>query len=251
MIFKKRFFKKYRKKLQNFKDLYDDKIISEKQKVISILTHDIKTPILAQNQSLDLLLNGNFGNLMTPQKEILKEIKASNNFLLEIVLNMIFLEKYEKDRPKLNLENINISNQIEDCFEIIKNQAGQKSQNIVFRSNVQNTTRLLADKNLIRKIILNLLSSSINFGFENSIIEVMLEENKDSISFLTKNKSLYMTKEKLQNLFEQKGEKSDFNALGMSLNLNIAKKLINAHNWDIVARSNPDNSSVFGFVVKK
>ena len=37
----------------------------------------------------------------------------------------------------------------------------------------------------------------------------------------------------------------------MSLNLNIAKKLIKAHNWEIVAKSKKDNSTVFGFVAKK
>ena len=37
----------------------------------------------------------------------------------------------------------------------------------------------------------------------------------------------------------------------MNLNLNIAKKLIKAHNWDIIAESDVDNSSVFGFVVRK
>ena len=60
-----------------------------------------------------------------------------------------------------------------------------------------------------------------------------------------------MTKEKINSLFEDKKNLCDFNQLGMSLNLNIAKKLIQAHNWDIVAESQKDNSSIFGFVVKK
>ena len=60
-----------------------------------------------------------------------------------------------------------------------------------------------------------------------------------------------MTKEKLENLLKDKKDTKDFNQLGLNLNLNIAKKLINAHNWEIIANSNPDNSSEFGFLVKK
>ena len=60
-----------------------------------------------------------------------------------------------------------------------------------------------------------------------------------------------MTKEKINSLFEDKKNLCDFNQLGMSLNLNIAKKLINAHKWNIIAESKKDNSSTFGFVVKK
>ena len=59
-----------------------------------------------------------------------------------------------------------------------------------------------------------------------------------------------MTKEKIKNILDNK-KASDFNQLGINLNLNIANKLISAHKWDIVANSNADNSSVLGFIVKK
>ena len=59
-----------------------------------------------------------------------------------------------------------------------------------------------------------------------------------------------MTKEKIKNILEDK-KIYDFNQLGMNLNLNVANKLISIHKWDIVACSNRDNTSVFGFIVKK
>ena len=61
----------------------------------------------------------------------------------------------------------------------------------------------------------------------------------------------YIWQEKINSLFEDKKNLSDFNQLGMNLNLNIAKKLINAHNWKIIAQSKENNSSTFGFVVQK
>ena len=95
------------------------------------------------------------------------------------------------------------------------------------------------------------MSGSIAFGFENSDIEVSIKENKNKISFQAKNKSIYMTKEKIKNLLKDKENSSDLNQLGAHLNLNIAQKLISAHNWDIIANSSKDNSSIFGFVIKK
>ena len=60
-----------------------------------------------------------------------------------------------------------------------------------------------------------------------------------------------MTKEKINSLLKDKENLKDFNQLGMNLNLNIAQKLITAHNWSVIANSNKDNSSTFGFVVNK
>ena len=78
-----------------------------------------------------------------------------------------------------------------------------------------------------------------------------MKENRNTVSFYTKNKSIYMTKEKINSMFEDKKGLSDFNQLGTNLNLNIAQKLIEAHHWDLVAKSSKDNSSTLGFVVKK
>ena len=251
MFFKRIFLKKYKEKLKRLINRYKSKIQNERNKFISILNHDIKTPILAQQQSLELLLKNAFGSFSKEQENILKEIYYSNNFLLEVVTNSLFLAKYENENPNLNIENLDIVEQIKDCCESIKNYASEKQQNIILKTEKNKKIKLNADRKLVQKIIFNILSSSISYGFEKSDIEILIKENKDSISFCAKNKSIYMTKEKINNLLEDKKDLHDFNQLGMNLNLNIAKKLINAHNWNIIAKSKKNNSSVFGFVVKK
>ena len=104
---------------------------------------------------------------------------------------------------------------------------------------------------MIQKIFANIISSSICSGFENSNIEISVEEKDNLISFCAKNESVYMSKEKLNSLLEDKKSTKDFNQLGLNLNLNIAKKLIKAHSWDVIAQSDADNSSVFGFVARR
>ncbi|MBE7708557.1 MAG: HAMP domain-containing histidine kinase [Cyanobacteria bacterium SIG27] len=251
MFFKRKFFKKYREKLNKIKSKYEKSINIERNKFISILNHDIKTPILAQKQSLEFLLNSWFEDLSQEKRIIIEEIYNSNEFILEVLLNSIFLAKYEIENPKLNLEKINIIEQVQDCCEIIKQNAKQKQQKIIIKTNKIDDIKLNADRKLIQKIIYNILSSSVSSGFEESDIEILIKENKDFISFSAKNNSIFMTKEKLENLLKDKKDTKDFNQLGLNLNLNIAKKLINAHNWEIIANSNPDNSSEFGFLVKK
>ena len=186
MFFKNRFLKKYREKLRKIKNKHTLILQHERNKFVSILNHDIKTPILAQNQSLELLLKEVFGEVPKRQKEILKEIYNSNNFLFEVVTNSIFLAKYESENPKLNMEKLDIVEQIKDCCEMVKNFASEKQQNIIIKSSTDKKIKLNGDRKLIQKIIFNILSSSVSYGFENSDIEVLIKENKDSVSFYTK-----------------------------------------------------------------
>ena len=250
MFFKKTFKKIYRQRLKKIKNRLANQISQERNKFLSILNHDIKTPLLAQNQALELLMkeNSSFSQL---QNELLKELHISNNFLLEVVSNSIFLAKYENEKPKLNIENIDIVEQIKDCCEIVKKIAKNKQQNIIVKPFKNKEIKLPADRILIQKILINLLTSSVSSGFEKSNIEISLKENKNSISFYAKNKSIFMTKEKINSLFSTRKTLKDFNQLGMNLNLNLASKLIKAHNWDIIAKSKKDNSMIFGFIVKK
>ena len=213
-MFKKNLIRRIRKILKKQRQKYLDFFDAERKKFISVLNHDIKTPILAQNQALEILLKDS-------DDEILKEIAYSNRFLLQVVINSIFLQKYELEKPKLNLEKISILSEIQNCIEEINLIASEKKQKIIL--NMPKDVELSADRNLVRKIIFNILTSSIAFGYENSSVEVLIKENKNNISFCAKNKSIFMTKEKIKDLLtEEKSSFRDFNQLGMNLNLNIA-----------------------------
>ena len=59
----------------------NNEILLEKENFIEMLTHDLKTPIRAQIQALNLLLKDYFGPLNPKQREIIKEIMASNKYM--------------------------------------------------------------------------------------------------------------------------------------------------------------------------
>ena len=236
----KNYFKKIYKKL---KSKYTNEAIKKNEKFISILNHDIKTVLLAQIQSLKLYLQD------SAPKEILYEILNSNYFLYEIIKNTIFLSDYETEAKKPMLENVDITGEASNICKCIEKFAHSKNQKIIFKTNSEKII-CKADKEMVNKIIYNILTSCISYGFENSNIEVSVRENKNTIYFSAKNKSIYMSHEKIKNILSDK-KASDFNQIGMNLNLNIANKLINAHKWDIVANSKKDNTNIFGFIVKK
>ncbi len=250
MFFKKNIKKIYKNKIKKIKNKYEKKLQKERNRFICVLNHDVKTPILAQIRSLELLMEGSFGAVDKKQKEIIQETLNSHYHLYETVVNTLFLANYENEKPKLNLESVDIIEEIEDCARLVQNFALDKQQNIVIKSNKNKRIKLSADRKLVQKIIFNLLANSVSSGFENSQIEIFVKQSKNSVSFSAKNKSIYMTKEKINSLFEEKKTLRDFSQLGMSLNLNIVKKLIEAHNWNIVAKSEKNNSSTFGFIAK-
>ena len=242
-MFKKYFQKIYKLRLKKLKLRYFKNIKEKNEKYISILNHDVKTVLLAQIQALKLYMDNK------APREILENVLNSNYFLYEIVKNAIFLSGLEVSNNSLKLEDINISDVVNDVSKSVEHLAQTKNQNIIFKSK---SKKILcrADKHYVNKIIYNILTSAVYYGFEGTSIEVLIEENKDSITFKTKNKSCYMDKEKLKNSFKDKTS-SDFNQLGMNLNLSVAGKLISAHNWNVIAHSDKNDTCTLGFIVSK
>jgi len=91
MLFKNRIVKRLRAILKRNRKKYLQKLEDERNKYVCILTHDVKTPLLAQSQTLELLLGGHFGKLDNSQEEILSEILNSNKLLLKTFINTLFL----------------------------------------------------------------------------------------------------------------------------------------------------------------
>ena len=122
-IYKRKIRKIYKKKLKKIKQRFNSLLQNEKNKFIRILRHDIKTPLLAQIQTLKLLDEGKFGELTKIQQDIIDEILNSNNILYDIISNTIFLSDYENKKPKLKLEDIYIKDEIKEICDSLKNHA--------------------------------------------------------------------------------------------------------------------------------
>ena len=66
---------------------------SLKEDFVATLTHDLKVPIIAETNMLELFLNENFGPISDKQEVALKNMQSSNKELLDLV--QIVLETYK------------------------------------------------------------------------------------------------------------------------------------------------------------
>ena len=118
------------------------KLQQERNQYIKRLNHDIKTPILAHIQTLELLKKGVFGKINSSQKEILSDIIKSHYFILQVIVNTIFILNYENEEYKPNKEKIDIVEHIQDCINSIKNYAKDKEQQIIFNLIIFNNIQI-------------------------------------------------------------------------------------------------------------
>lgn len=239
-------------KYNNFEEVntyYKQLAFQERETYIATLNHDLKTPTIAQIRSLELLLNGQFGQLSSTQKEIISLTLDSCNYMYNMIHTLLSTYKFENGDVSLNYSCFDIVRLIEKCINKILPLSEAKSLKIIFNTDVDSKI-VFGDKKELSRVVENLLSNGINYAFSSSVIHVSVSQSDGNFVVKVRNSSPYISPEKLVNIFKKYTTHVDkYNKVGVGLGLYLSKKIIEAHNGTIIAESSPFQINTFGFII--
>lgn len=140
---------------------------------LSNMTHDIRTPLNAiiGYTTLAKKDRDNADN----QMEYIEKIETASNQLLAIVNNVLEMSRIESGKVELEPKVVNIEECISECDDLMKEQLAEK--NISFTTSCKVSDKwVLCDKNLLSRVLMNLLSNAGKFTAENGTIALSLEQ---------------------------------------------------------------------------
>ena len=232
------------------RDIDAEKTAAEQRETyVATLTHDLKTPTIAQIKALDLLLNDHMGPLNNEQKELLLLTKDSCNFMYDMLSTLLSTYKYENGDYTLNIEQCNILTLVEETVNELESML--KEKNITIEINTEGNVFVTdCDRMQIKRVITNILGNAISYAYSNTPIYILIKQDENGIHFETKNESPYINPETMNNLFKKYvSHAAKFNKIGVGLGLYLSKQIIDTHKGKIYAQSFEDNYNVFGFIL--
>lgn len=235
------------------KNIDDEKEIeSQKETLVATLTHDLKTPTNAQMTAMKILLSESLGSLNDDQKEMLQQTLNSNIYMSNMISTILATYKAESREKKLKYSEFDFFELVNSTCKEISNLAMTKNQNLILKSEMKDT-KVFADELQIKRAFMNLVSNAITYGYENTDIEIKIEDKDEVTMCNVTNKSRYIPAEKLKEMFEKfkTSAGAKFNKASTGLGLFLSKKIINAHNGEIHANSTEDEICTFGFSIPK
>lgn len=220
------------------------------QNIIATLTHDLKTPAVAQIRAIELLLKGNLGEINETQRSFLTDILSSCNNMLDMLVNMLWLYKFDNKRIAVNFSSFNINELIFDILN--ENKLVLNSKNHVFEQNNKTAKiHIVADKMHIKRIIFNLLINAVTHSCEKSKIKIETSVQNNNFIFKVINKGEYLDSEQLNCIFDKNKvftQKSD--GLSTGLGLYLSNSLLELNGGKILYSSNPNGENTFGFTIQ-
>lgn len=232
-----------------FNNIDEEKEVEERKSTfMATLTHDMKTPITAQNNMLNLLHDGAFGPLNEEQKEMIRLTRCSNKYMADIVENILETYKYESGSLKLKPEVFDITELINSLCKGSKSLFDEKQLKLNFSCDDEEHY-MFADRFQIKRVIINFLSNAVTYGYRNTTIDIDLNISDKHIDLSVKNKSKQISKYDLETIFEKftQTQLSNFNKASTGLGLYLSKQIIVMHGGEIYAESLEDGTCIFGF----
>ena len=177
-------------------------IIKKKDSEIATIVHDLKTPINAIYRILNILQTGELGALTKEQAEIIELSRNSGKYMLNLVNTLTSGYECDYNKHQMHKTIFNITEVINVVCCQNEYLAREKSQRIIFNTNnIQ--CNIFADKLQIERVIYNLLSNAITYGFKNSDIILKLESDKNFINFSVTNTAYPIPEQEMKNIFKK------------------------------------------------
>lgn len=217
---------------------------------IATLTHDLRTPLLAAISGLDFILNGTLGETTQKQKELLEAMKKSNEDMLGLTNALLEVYRYEAGKIFLYKTRFSINELIKDCIKELDILFKQNGSNIEIDCNSDNI-EINADKNEIRRVILNLLGNAIKHGGENTKINVCAKKTGKDLVLSVKDNGVGLSQDDQKKLFKRFSQgTSKKRSCSTGLGLYLSRRIVEAHNGTIWVESKPNKGSKFTFCLK-
>ena len=224
-----------------------------KEDFIAMLTHDLKVPIIAQDNTLDLLLDNKYGQLTNEQKDAIKNIKISNSDLRHLVESLLDSHKFEKKGfvPKIQ-ENIALREFIDDIIMQANSIASLHNKIIRLYDHSEPNYKINTDIFLLRRVIQNLILNAVSYGINSDYIDITLENNDDEYIIRVRDYGLGISKENLDKIFNKYYSAAElYSKASMGLGLYLSNKIINTLNGSIRVASEENKGAEFSIIMKK
>lgn len=149
---------------------------ASKDKLFSIIAHDLKNPIGAF-KSLAGIMNDDYNSFTDSEKiDYVKMMKESADSLYNLLENLLTWSRNQRGSIPNNPENINLNLIVDKTVDLLSLQANEKK--IVIIKEIQENVTIFTDVNQFNIILRNLISNSIKFSNPNSEIILIANDTK-------------------------------------------------------------------------
>jgi two-component system, NtrC family, sensor histidine kinase GlrK len=215
------------------------------------MSHELRTPLTSIKEGTGLLLEGVGGATTERQRKLLTILAEESNRLIGLVNSLLDLSKMEAGMMNYSFEKASLA-------PLIKKAVGEitplvEAKGIQLETEVADGLPMVkVDRERILQALRNLIGNAVKFTPKAGRVRVAARPVTGKVEVSVRDTGPGIAAESLKTIFDkfhQGNSAGPFSANGTGLGLAIAKHIIVSHGGEIWAENDPDQGSMFIFVL--
>ena len=220
-----------------------DELEKSRREFIANVSHELNTPLATIYSAAETISDERISDEV--KIRCLDMILNEGERMKRIVQDLLIVSRIDNKKMMWQFTSVNIEKLVGNIYETMRGEAEKKEQTLTLTSG-KNIPAVYADKERIEQVLLNIVSNAIKYTLGGGKIELSLGCDTEKIRVTVKDSGIGIPKEDLPHIFERfyrvdKARSAE--AGGTGLGLSIAKEIINAHNGDIIIKSEPGSGT--------
>lgn|GEM_PF-4507285 len=223
-----------------------------KSEFVSIVAHQLRTPLAGIKWTLDMLINGDLGVLNPDQKTFLFKIHDGNERMIRFVNDLLSINRIESGRLQYNFTSLNLQHVAESVLLDIYPIANKKGIAINFRGKGVTLPQVAADPEKIRVAFQNLLENAVKYTERDGHITLELRNRGAEVLVMVSDNGFGIPKDEQSGIFKRfyrAPSAVKMQTEGSGLGLYLARAIVEAHGGRIWFESIPGEGTSFYFTI--
>ena len=213
---------------------------------MAMVSHELRTPLTSIIGYLDLLQAGHGGPLTQQQEEMLGVVDRNAHRLLELIEDIVTLDRLESGRVPLEQGPIDVARMIDQVVAAVAPLAAAREQRVTADVRRSSGT-LVGDGSQLERVFLNLATNAVKFTPKGGVIDVVADGDADTATITVRDTGMGIPLDEQPRLFSRFFRSSSARAAaipGTGLGLVIARSIVDSHGGMIDVVSNEGEGTV-------
>lgn len=222
-----------------------------KRGAISIVSHQLKTPLTSIRMAIHLLLEEKIGVLTSKQAELLVAAREDTDRLYTILEGLLDISRIESGKVQMDFRSVSPHSMVLDAAEPFRVAALDRGVTLTV-SLPNDLPEVWANTTRITHVFANLLSNALKYTPSGGRVSLSAQAEEEFVRFSISDSGIGIPDKYLPHVFEQFFRvPNQTTETGAGLGLAIVKEIVVAHGGTISVQSKEGQGSTFSFSLKR
>ena len=217
-----------------------------KDEFVALVSHELRTPLTSIRGYLELVLDGEAGDLTDEQRQFLGVVERNAHRLLALVGDLLFLAQVDAGKLSLEMGAVDLASIAAETVETARPLAEEKGVTLTLASSP--LPLLAGDRIRLAQLLDNLVSNGIKFTPSGGRVDVRVRGEQAAAVVEVRDTGMGIPVDEQEHLFDRffRTSKATEQAIpGTGLGLAISKAIVHAHGGQIAVASDEGQGTSF------